>query len=1099
MSSVQRSNSINDAFPSILLILFCVVIVARVPETALSAAETGRQSDKPIDNQYESTLKPVTSVTALDQKDSEARQANTRAAQLCDDWTLNSARQAIQQYARAALIWTSTSDFASASDATRKSGDVYFRLSEYPEALKRYQNATALAERAGNWLAKAQALSHGARVHSYLGHNDLAEKQLTEAMRLFKAHEADRDSSSTNAYGEALSNLAEVSYAKGNFLKSSKQFEEALKILTNDRNGEAKARLFLGYIAGGLGDLEKALHEITRARALYTETNNKAGVGLALTALGLWHSSQDIEKSITFHNEAFEIFKAIGDRYGEAITLNAIGQSYEILDDHPLALNSYEQALRRFEDIGAVDGISVSLFKMARMHDRAERFEQALSYYDRSVKVCRAAGKVRTEGFALNEIATIYVKQGLYERAAAQYQKVLNFFASIGDLRGQATTLNSYGDLLLQRDEKKKALDFYVRALPLSEKVGDEDIRTATLYNLARTHLKLGAADVALSFIEKSLTNIDDLRSTVRSPEFRATYISGVQKHYELCIDILTQLDKLRPGEGFAARAFIVSEKNRSRVLLDLVNESRANIREGAAKELLDRERSLRGLIQLQAQYRMGLMVNDTNSDEIADVENQLSQLRADYQAVEAQLRQHNPRLLSLEPSTLTLEQVQSELKDGDAMLLEYSLGEERSYLWAVTSNSFQIYELPARKTIEDHARECYRLLTARQGSFDNEYQANVDAADNLALEERSKLGEILLGQVSGQIGNKRLLVVSEGALQYVPFDALFVPNTTKIALVETNEVIVLPSVSTLIAMRSAYNRPRSTNKLVAVIADPVFSVSDDRVQRGPTDPAVAQSATDKGDQTIAKTPAIVMRDGALQRLTHASTEAEAISGIAPWGTTMVARGFDASRETALSSGIGQYQIVHFATHGFLDSEHPELSGIVLTMVDRNGVGTNGLMPLHDIYNLELSSELIVLSACQTALGKQIRGEGIVGLAHGFMAAGSKSVVASLWKVDDRATAVLMADFYQAMLDQGMPPAAALRAAKLKMMRDTQRSAPYYWAGFELQGEYANVIVVNRHSWFHPRLVLLLLLILIVGGLIVFQKRKRRLPLSPST
>ena len=281
------------------------------------------------------------------------------------------------------------------------------------------------------------------------------------------------------------------------------------------------------------------------------------------------------------------------------------------------------------------------------------------------------------------------------------------------------------------------------------------------------------------------------------------------------------------------------------------------------------------------------------------------------------------------------------------------------------------------------------------------------------------------------------------------------------------------------------------------MIADPVFSASDERIEIGAGEPAVAKAATDKSvDQTLPATPGILMRDGALVRLTHASEEADAISNIAPWGTTMVAKGFAANRETAMSSDVGQYQIVHFATHGFLNSEHPELSGLVFTTTDRNGVKTNGLMPLHDIYSLELSAELTVLSACQTALGKEIKGEGLVGLAHGFMAAGSKSVVASLWKVDDRATAVLMADFYESMLQKGMPPAAALRSAKLKMMRNKQWSAPYYWAGFELQGEYANPIVVDHHPWLRPRFVLLFLLILIVAGLVVFQIRKQRLPRS---
>ena len=204
----------------------------------------------------------------------------------------------------------------------------------------------------------------------------------------------------------------------------------------------------------------------------------------------------------------------------------------------------------------------------------------------------------------------------------------------------------------------------------------------------------------------------------MRSPEFRASYFSGVQKHYELCIEILTQLDKLRPGQGFAAQALLISERNRSRLLLDLVNESRANIREGAAKELLDRERRLRGLIRLQAQYRMDLLLSGKNSAEISEVENDLAQLKADYQEVEAQLRQRNPRLASLEGAAhLTLEQIQKELRDTDTMLLEYSLGDERSYLWAVTSNSFQTYELPSRKTIEDAARECYKAVNGSAGS----------------------------------------------------------------------------------------------------------------------------------------------------------------------------------------------------------------------------------------------------------------------------------------------------------------------------------------------------------------------------------------------
>jgi CHAT domain-containing protein len=349
----------------------------------------------------------------------------------------------------------------------------------------------------------------------------------------------------------------------------------------------------------------------------------------------------------------------------------------------------------------------------------------------------------------------------------------------------------------------------------------------------------------------------------------------------------------------------------------------------------------------------------------------------------------------------------------------------------------------------------------------------------------------MLLGPLRDQLSNHRLLVVPEGALQYIPFDLLPAPGGQENPILATNEVVVLPSVSTLIAIRRTLKQASSTSKLVAVVADPVFSASDDRVQIDRPEPGVTMAATQPAPQTM---PEVLTRAGSLNRLGHATEEADAISRMAPWGTTMIAKGFQASRETAMSSTIGQYQIVHFATHGFLDTDHPELSGMVLTLVDRNGASTDGLMPLYDIYRLDLSAELTVLSACQTALGKEMRGEGLVGLSHGFISAGSKSVVASLWKVDDQATAFLMADFYESMLQKGMSPAAALRSAKLKMMQDKRWHAPYYWAGFVLQGEYANRIEVDHRSPLRIALVVLFLLSVIGAGLLVVKKRKRHFP-----
>lgn len=1039
--------------------------------------------------------------TALDQKDSEARDAVARADALRASWTESSLRQAVAEYDKAASIWTSIHNSASAAYALLEAGDVCFLFSDYPEALKRYQHAERLA--GAEWLAKARALSQMARVHYFLADNDLAQEQIDKALNLFKQHEANLSADAMNVKGKALSILAEITYTKGNLLKSSQQFESAGRLFQNDREGQAKVHLFTGYIAGGLGNPEKALAEISLALELYRAINNKTGEGLALTALGLSRSSNGDENSaIELHREAIKIFSAIGDRHSQAIATNAIGQVFENLKEYSFALSNYEEALRLFESIGSFDGVSMAIFKIARIHFANKQPDQALIYLDRCLKLSRDAGKRRTETIAREEIARIYAAQGQHTLALKLYEKAQRFYESIGDRRGQVTTLNARGDVFLQLGQKQQALESYSQAFPLSEKVGDKSSLLTTLYNLARANAELGSLDVALKWVQQSIETIESLRTNVSSPEFRASYFSGVRKHYELCIEILMRLEGEQPGAGFAKMAMEVSDKSRARLLLDLLSESQAGLRQGANAELVSRERELRGLLRSLAKYELELSTK-TNSDELAEVTQDIAALRSEYQEIQAKLRQQRPHLSALEQfEPVGLKQIQDELRDTDTLLLQYSLGERQSYLWAVSADSFSSFELPPRKTIEDAATEIYKLLTARQstdGQSNKDYEANVAASEALYLERAGPLAQMLLGPVAPQLGNRKVLLVTEGALQYVPFEALPVPgaqakNGRSPMLIETNEVDRSPSISTLAAIRAQKSNSRSSNKVLAVIADPVFSRNDDRVESEGLSPVIASAAADPAaNSAVTQTFRDFGSNNGPARLIHSSEEADAISATAPSGTTMIAKGFDATRETAMSARIGEYQIVHFATHGFLVSAHPELSGIVLTMFDRAGVERDGVMPLHDIYSLDLSAELTVLSACQTALGKDVRGEGFVGLTHSFMSAGSKSVVASLWKVDDRATASLMADFYHAMLQEGMPTGAALRAAKLKMMQDERWQAPYFWAGFVLQGEYTNHIAVERSSWFSSRAAYLLLVVLVLSGLLILHRRRHRL------
>jgi CHAT domain-containing protein len=176
---------------------------------------------------------------------------------------------------------------------------------------------------------------------------------------------------------------------------------------------------------------------------------------------------------------------------------------------------------------------------------------------------------------------------------------------------------------------------------------------------------------------------------------------------------------------------------------------------------------------------------------------------------------------------------------------------------------------------------------------------------------------------------------------------------------------------------------------------------------------------------------------------------------VIPRGEGLEAIDFDASYETATNAKISNYRIIHFATHGLLDAVHPELSGLVLSQFDRQGRPTKyGFLRLSDIYNLKLGADLVVLSACRTGLGKEVKGEGLIGLTRGFMYAGASRVVASLWKVDDEATSELMKSFYQYMLVKRMPPVTALREAQKDIARQTRWRHPYYWAAFVLQGDW---------------------------------------------
>jgi CHAT domain-containing protein/tetratricopeptide (TPR) repeat protein len=629
--------------------------------------------------------------------------------------------------------------------------------------------------------------------------------------------------------------------------------------------------------------------------------------------------------------------------------------------------------------------------------------------------------------------------------------------------------LNHLGDVFRDGGDLAKAEEYYSRALAIRKKMapGSTD-HAESLASLAGVMRRKQRPEDAATLYEQALNALETQTTHLGGGEelrsgFRAKYAS----YYKDDIDLL--LEQKKPEQ-----AFHVLERLRGRSLLEKLLEVHADIRRGVDPALAERELSLQESLNAKLEHRIHLLSENYTDEQLASFDKKIDELLAQHKDLEEQIRTSSPSYAALtQPQPLSAKEIQQQLLDTNTLLLEYSLGEERSYVFAVTPDSLNAYELPKRTEIEKVARHAYELLTEHNGKTKNATkrlrQAHLAETEAEYSRTIAELSRMILGPVASQLQQKRLLIVSDGALQYIPFAVLPTPGTASnqsVPLVAEHEIVNLPSASVLAMLRREELERKATTKTVAVLADPVFAPKDDRVSLAssnsqpnnghstkahPSDPQALSAPLEQSDLDRS---AQQMGINGFPRLPFTRREADAISSIAPAGDVTEHLDFDASKATALSAQLKDYRIVHFATHGLLNNEHPELSGLVFSLVDKNGNEQDGFLRMLDIYNMELNADLVVLSACQTALGKEIGEEGLVGLTRGFMYAGAPRVVASLWKVDDEATAELMKKFYEGMLRDHQTPAQALRSAQQWMRTQKAWQSPYYWAGFVLQGEW---------------------------------------------
>ncbi|MEG3837295.1 CHAT domain-containing tetratricopeptide repeat protein, partial [Microcoleus sp. Z1_C3] len=691
---------------------------------------------------------------------------------------------------------------------------------------------------------------------------------------------------------------------------------------------------------------------------------------------------------------------------------------------------------------------AVTLTNIGTVYSGLGEKQKALEYYSQSLPLFQATGYRGGEATTLNNIGSVYSALGEKQKALEYYSQSLPLRRATGDRRGEAVTLTSIGSVYSELGEKQKALEYYSQSLPLFRATGDRRGEATTLYGIAYAKRAQGNLTEALTNIESSLKIIENLRTKIASPELRSSYFATVQNHYEFYIDLLMQLHKTNPKSGYDTKALEASERSRARSLLELLQESNANIREGIDPDLLQQEKSVQQqLDDIEKQRIETISSPNPNATKIDEIDKQRLALLQQYQEVQTKIRTASPRYAALtQPQPLTLPEIQKQILDENTILLQYSLGKDRSYLWVVTSTGVTSYELPKQVDIETAAKDFLEAITSP-------IQRNIPQQ---VAQASANLGRVILQPAAAQLGNKRLLIVPDGVLHYTPFQALTLDKTagqnTNVPLIVEHEIITLPSASSLAILRQNYGDRKPPSRNLAILADPVFSPEDERIKG-----KITQATTEKLEANnlgLNQSLRASNRQWPPERLAFTRQEAQTISSLFPSASSSQKIDFDASRTTATDGSLANYQIVHFATHGLANSQNPELSGIVMSMVDDKGNLVNGFLRLTDIFNLKLAANLVVLSACQSGMGQNVRGEGMVGLTRGFMYAGAQRVAVSLWNVDDEGTSVLMQKFYQKMVQQKLAPAAALRAAQIEMMQEEKWKSPYYWAAFTLQGEW---------------------------------------------
>jgi CHAT domain-containing protein/tetratricopeptide (TPR) repeat protein len=815
-------------------------------------------------------------------------------------------------------------------------------------------------------------------------------------------------------------------------------------------------------------------------------------------------------------SEALRSYKSNGDMNGIGVTSDALGDLYLQEGQYEVALGYFQSARQAFVTNKELLNASLLTSKIGETYLLLDNLAEAKAVFaqfgSQAAALPASPDIVRNKTFfaysrnKLGEGRADYLL-GQHSAAEADFKDLLTA-ASSSTARGQeaarfrVAAATNLGDVLFRRGDLAAARLRYNEAIQLARRDRRIDLEWAAKAGLARTLWALSqrapttgqtqetAATLqtdAQTAYREALDGIEAVvEGSVRGHEARTTFLSTTSQVFEEAAALNAELALAGKRNDptavagssvrFTAEGFRIAEQGRARSLLDVLADGHAVISAGVPPDLIKRRsENLANQQLLGAQLTGVSLAGETPKQTFTELETELERLAAEFESLENQIKAASPRLKSLvHTRSLTLDEVQRRVLDDETALLEYSLGEQSSYLWVITRQNAAVFKLPAGSTVDQLAMDLRaQLIPARLQrrnvgvdvpTADQQrglgLSTTAPATDTAAFSRASHaLYQVALAPAASMIGSRRLVIVADGALNFVPFEALVTTDrggdySSLDYLIKTNKISYAPSASVTAAVR---DQKRSAGRNLLLVADPVFSATDPRVQTGAA-ASPAEVTRGLGLDSAVKDVTGQAQAGSplrLPRLDGTRIEAEQIGRLAKAAGAQGDLWLDLSaNEDALKTrDIQSYRALHIATHGVLDAMRPQFSGLVLSLVG-NKSDDDGFLRTAEVFNLKLGGPLVMLSACESGLGKVKRGEGVIGLSRAFMYAGATTVGVTLWSVADKPTAQLMTDFYQHLLGPNPSASDAMREAQLAMISGKKYSAPFYWAPFVLIGEW---------------------------------------------